>query len=369
MPRPSLLLRRLDRAMAVTVLGAVLLVLVATGEARAAVVLPPEGDRDADPVDDLLRRVGAGDNCQGFYGGGKVAFDLGDSTLSTADADELETALDDTATIDGPAGFSAGVDDVVILGGGLYRVEVAFIEDAFDCGGLVPANVVDEVSPPFGPFDVEFAFPLDGGGTRVCTASLPSTVMAASLRLDGDSTEYVWTSADGVPADDSDSGVSGPAIAARSAAVAAAPVDCTGSVTPASTPAYVSALVLTCEPDVASPGQLVTCTVTGGDPGVEILWRASASPAFASAGVLLDAEGRGTFSFRVPASIGTRPITVELVDWARTAPVAVVKPPVPVLVPAGGGRPGDRLPAPVAASILMLLGTAGLWWRRSTAAR
>jgi hypothetical protein len=46
-----------------------------------------------------------------------------------------------------------------------------------------------------------------------------------------------------------------------------------------------------CAPLPAQPSATVTCTVTGGDPGISILWRASYNPVFAEAGVTLGADG------------------------------------------------------------------------------
>jgi hypothetical protein len=47
---------------------------------------------------------------------------------------------------------------------------------------------------------------------------------------------------------------------------------------------YVGGLVgqVTCEPSVLAVGGTVTCTVTGGDPGIDILWRAAYNPVIAS---------------------------------------------------------------------------------------
>ena len=120
----------------------------------------------------------------------------------------------------------------------------------------------------------------------------------------------------------------GPAFSVR-AAVVAAPVP--------------SGPAVSCSPDVLTVGTAITCTVTGGDPGIDILWRAAVNPVIAEAGVTLDADGRGEFTFTVPASAAGRVVTVELVDW--TAPVAIgggavvggPGGPVPSSVPAGEG--------------------------------
>ena len=84
-------------------------------------------------------------------------------------------------------------------------------------------------------------------------------------------------------------------------------------------------------------GTKVTCTVTGGDAGIDILWRAAYNPVIAEAGVTLDAAGAGTFSFVVPAAAFGQPITVELVDWAAPVSLGVSGGPVPTSVPSGEG--------------------------------
>jgi len=95
-----------------------------------------------------------------------------------------------------------------------------------------------------------------------------------------------------------------------------------------------STLSLSCEGPVAV-GATVVCTVTGGEPGIEILWRAVYNPPFAGAGVTLDAAGAGTFSFTLPAAALGQELTVELVAWLAPASLGVVGGPVPASVPAG----------------------------------
>lgn len=105
----------------------------------------------------------------------------------------------------------------------------------------------------------------------------------------------------------------------------------------------VSLLELTCTPDPVVPGALVTCVITGGDPGIDILWQASTNPVFASTGVTLDEFGRGTFTFRAPRGSAGQTIAVALVEWDVADTVLVTGTPVPNRLPAGGGPDG---PAP-----------------------
>jgi hypothetical protein len=90
-------------------------------------------------------------------------------------------------------------------------------------------------------------------------------------------------------------------------------------------------------------GSLVTCMVVGGDAGVGILWRAAFNPTFAEAGVTLDRDGSGEFSFVVPAEALGELLTVELVEWVAPMVLGTVGGPVPVAVPTGDGP----VPVPV----------------------
>jgi hypothetical protein len=94
---------------------------------------------------------------------------------------------------------------------------------------------------------------------------------------------------------------------------------------------------VSCMPSPAVAGASMTCTVTGGNAGIDILWRAAYNPVFAEAGVTLDASGSGTFSFTVPAAALGEELTVELVEWTAPVSLGTVGGPVPSLVPSGGG--------------------------------
>jgi trimeric autotransporter adhesin len=109
---------------------------------------------------------------------------------------------------------------------------------------------------------------------------------------------------------------------------------------PCSAPAATSppaGPTLACTPLPPRIGSEVTCTVTGGDPGLVILWRAAFNPTFAGEGVLLGEDGVGTFSFTVPRAALGQVVTVELVDWFAPAVLGVVGGPVPTSVPSGEG--------------------------------
>jgi alpha-tubulin suppressor-like RCC1 family protein len=110
---------------------------------------------------------------------------------------------------------------------------------------------------------------------------------------------------------------------------------------------------LTCTPQVLTVGATVTCEVRGGDPGIDILWRAAINPGFAEAGVTLDMTGQGTFAFTVPSAALGRTITVELVEWTAPIPLGTVSGPLPTALPAGEG-PVSRLDLLGAASLALL---------------
>ena len=105
---------------------------------------------------------------------------------------------------------------------------------------------------------------------------------------------------------------------------------------PAPAPAPVPPSV-SCVPLPPAVGTTITCTVSGGDPGIDILWRAAYNPVIAEAGVTLDASGEGEFAFVVPASALGEELTVELVEWLAPVSLGVVGGPVPGSLPAGEG--------------------------------
>jgi hypothetical protein len=123
---------------------------------------------------------------------------------------------------------------------------------------------------------------------------------------------------------------------------------------------------LSCSPDPVQVGAVVTCEITRGDPGIDILWRASYNPAFASRGVKLDGQGRGTFTFVVPVGARGLPVTVELVEWNRSAVVNVSGGPIPSSVPAGTGQ-SSRTFALALGALALLSGAGALRVRRAGA--
>jgi len=137
---------------------------------------------------------------------------------------------------------------------------------------------------------------------------------------------------------------------------------------PTSTPAGPtpagSDVGLTCAPLSAPVGATVTCTVTGGDAGVSMLWRAMYNPVFVEAGVTLGADGTGTFSFVVPAAARGQEVMVELVEW--TAPVSIGVAGggslVPTSVPAGEGPDAPIVPLAVTVASALVAGMVVRRW-------
>jgi hypothetical protein len=121
-------------------------------------------------------------------------------------------------------------------------------------------------------------------------------------------------------------------------------------------------IAVDCQPDPVRPGGTVTCEITGGDPDVDILWRASIEGTFAEQGVTLDGNGRGTFAFPAPVDADGRTILVELVEWNAADTVEVAGSPLPARIPAGEGPPRGLPQAIVLLSLLLLgAGSFGRW--------
>lgn len=130
-------------------------------------------------------------------------------------------------------------------------------------------------------------------------------------------------------------------------------------------PAAALPPVLTCTPDPVVPAGLVTCEVTDGDPGIDILWNASFNGVFAGQGVTLDDQGRGTFTFAAPRAAAGQSLSVVLVEWTSPISVGVSGQALPGSLPAGEGSGG--VPALPLILALGLLGTA-VWRLRGGAA-
>lgn len=362
----------LRRTVVAVVLAGALVAHVATGEARAAVITPPP-DGDPHAADDSVRAVGAlGDTCDGDFGFGKAYG--GASTRSWVVVDGLTN--DDW---DGMSSSFFTIGTIESVGATeLPRKRLLVELDAVDC-----SSDVDGVYSPSG-YAPQQSLPLtlQRGGVDVCAVDVSTPVWwretlgvvplefwiwsydaDGALAVRSDITdeaahEAAYTAlldgAFGTEPDETDFADSDDYRDARDAWLAVLPrVDCAQTSDASATDSFA----VTCEPTAVPVGAFVTCTVTGGDPGIDILWRASASPAFAGAGVTLDADGRGTFTFQVPPTVGDGPILVELVDWDRSTTVAIAGTLVPSRVPAGGG---PRSVVPLTGTLLLLGATVVL---------
>jgi hypothetical protein len=105
-------------------------------------------------------------------------------------------------------------------------------------------------------------------------------------------------------------------------------------------------------------GTPITCTVTGGDPDIDILWRAAYNPTFAEGVVRTGADGTGTLVLTVPAAATGSPVTVELVAWTAPILVGTAGGPIPTAVNAGGGSTANVWPLVLGASMLVAAATA-----------
>jgi hypothetical protein len=335
--------RRAESAVILTVAGALLLLSVATSEARAATVTPvPSGGEDADGIDGFTF-VGAAPTCSGLYGVGKVVIDLGVPA-------EIEDPEDASATIVNPAFaaalMSASTDSLFLFDATPSPVKGSetsvFLNSVIMCAHDVGPDDLDD----FATFDAPFEVALDiDTGDVACSGDLHMGVwFTPDTFEDGPGSGEALVQASGrtwayFMVGDEEGDALDTTLELTAAAALADVLDCTRS----TSTAPVSRLALACEPTVVSVGQRVTCQVTGGDPNVTILWSASASPAFAGQGVTLGADGRGSFSFVVPASALGRAVTVELEGWGRSTLVQVAGTAiVPSSVPAGEGSGPQR---------------------------
>jgi len=359
MTRTSRTFERFDRAVVLGMLGALLLAVVGIGEARAAVA-PTSGPERA-AADGLVHPTGEVSFCdndeQPSSSMGEVMLFFGDVIL---DPEDLVVSVSTGSASVGEEAFAYTEAD---FGPGFIAL-FSNICDRTPTPGFDPATY----TPPFS----SARFTVTDAGRTVCEGDL--SFPAWSLGGGSSASAYdLWTLDAPSQWTYATFGNETDRFAAEEAFMMAFSADFTGErdyrpwnlrvidCTTAPVVVPVSMLALVCEPAVVSPGAVVICMVTGGDPGIEILWRASASPAFAGQGVRLDADGRGSFSFRVPATVTSGEVLVELVEWDRTATVMVSGPPVPTSVPAGQGSPSGRL----VLLGLVLLGAGGLLVRRT----
>jgi hypothetical protein len=356
--------RPFHRLLALGVMSA-LLVAGMAGEARAA-VLAPAATSDA-VIDGQVQAVGLGFtpvcDAPSFYT--EFQIDFG----AFADAVSFEQVTPTEAQ----SGFSIEVfPDDDVFGFEIYLVDsFSYCETYLIAGSGDNAASFDPGLPGFAALVA-----LDDDGDQVCEIQVPIGILTAEIvdaLPSGTATEYrevlytriggTWTGqsfGQGVTDFDDAFDLAFAALYVEDGEPLT--VDCV-PVSRTSAPP-VSTLALTCEPGSVPPGALVTCTVTGGDPSIDILWRASASPAFAGQGVTLDANGSGTFSFRVPTSMAPGTVLVELVEWDRAATVMVTGSVLPSRIPAGEGVPAGR----VVLLGLGLLGVAALIGRRAVLA-
>ena len=130
--------------------------------------------------------------------------------------------------------------------------------------------------------------------------------------------------------------------------------------------------LLACAPDPVWPGADATCTVTSGPAEGDILWRASVGDrVIGSFGVTLDAQGSGTFVFRVPRDVSGTAVDVELVAWGVDTTLGITGGPVPARIDAGAGplRPDMTALLMIGLGLIGAAGTVVAARRRQVVAR
>jgi hypothetical protein len=121
---------------------------------------------------------------------------------------------------------------------------------------------------------------------------------------------------------------------------------------------------LACTWERLAVGAQVTCEVSDGPSGTELLWHAVVNPVVAGGSVLVNGTGIGTFSFVVPRAALGLPLFVELVEWREPMLLGTVTGVVPTSVPAGEGpwQPGGQVLSLVGLLALLALGGLGRRW-------
>lgn len=123
-------------------------------------------------------------------------------------------------------------------------------------------------------------------------------------------------------------------------------------------------LALRCAPQPVVAGGTVTCSVSGADPDIDIVWVAAAdATAFSRGTVRTGTDGTATVSFVAPRGAAGAPLSVELVAWTAPLPIGVALTPVPSSVQAGEGSPTGPLPLPPSSGITALAAAGLVLWR------
>jgi hypothetical protein len=94
-------------------------------------------------------------------------------------------------------------------------------------------------------------------------------------------------------------------------------------------------LTLTCDPSTPVAGGSLVCRMSGGDPDVDILWRAAVGSGVIEGVVRTAGDGSGEFRVDLPRGSVGQAVSVELVAWLAPLELGVATGPVPSAVPAG----------------------------------
>jgi hypothetical protein len=113
-------------------------------------------------------------------------------------------------------------------------------------------------------------------------------------------------------------------------------------------------LTLTCDPSTPVAGGALVCRMSGGDPDVDILWRAAVGSDVIEGVVRTTGDGSGEFRVDLPRGSAGEAVSVELVAWLAPLELGTVRDLIPTEVPAGSGRSTE------AHRTLTILATAAL---------
>ncbi len=105
-------------------------------------------------------------------------------------------------------------------------------------------------------------------------------------------------------------------------------------------------LTLACDPSTPVAGGPIVCRISGGDPDVDILWRAAVGGDVIEGVARTTGDGSGEFRVDLPRGSIGQAVSVELVSWLAPLALGFATGPMPSAVPAG------TTPTPIAAFVL-----------------
>jgi len=104
-------------------------------------------------------------------------------------------------------------------------------------------------------------------------------------------------------------------------------------------------LTLTCDPSTPVAGGSLVCRISGGDPDVDVLWRAAVGSDAIEGVVRTTGDGSGEFRVDLPEGSADSSVSIELVEWLAPLELGTVRSVIPTALPAGS------TPTPMAAFV------------------